>query len=270
MAASAKIQRTDLLEAQERHGAIVRLVMRSRVVDLTDTTYETLMTALDVSGIPAAGSTLTGAPNLILTERNPKLVNKGVVDVDLVYEHFMNEGQDLDTPLGGLSTGRISANVQQVTSNLDGDDVPITVEHTYPATDPDWPGETKTQGGEIQYYQPQRTIFLQGIKDTFRPWVIANSIIGKVNSTTWSGEGRHEWMCTNVTWTLYDRDTQNRYLMTFEFQHNPDSWNPTAVFIDERTGRPPVDLVEDEGYKYIRKHDAINFERVIGTRIQGG
>ena len=86
----ARIDRIDMLEAQERHGVIIRLIRRARVIDLPDTDYTVLFTALAAAGIPAAGSSLTGASHLILAERNPRIVDRDTVDVDLVYEEFDN------------------------------------------------------------------------------------------------------------------------------------------------------------------------------------
>ncbi len=58
--------------------------------------------------------------------------------------------------------------------------------------------------------------------------------------------------------------------MTFEFQLNPDGWDPTVIFIDDRTGKPPPDLVPNVGYKTVTKMPACDFESVIGVDIQGG
>jgi len=269
MAGTARVERVDLLEARERHGTAVRVVLRSRVVGLTDTTYATLFTALAVSGIPSVGSLLAGAPHLTLAERNPKLVNKGTVDVDLVYEPFNDEGQNMDNPPNSVMTGVLRASVSQVTTNLDKDGEAVSLTHTWPSDDPDHPGRTDVQGGEFQVFVPQKTFVVQGIKTSSRPWVISNKIIGSVNNGFFAGERAHEWLCTSAGWEIVDASSPNRYHMTFEFQHNPDTWNPQVVFIDNRTGKPPVDLVEGDGFKTVRVHDEENFESIIGTRIQG-
>lgn len=272
--ATAKIHHTSLVEAQERHGTIVRVVMRARVLDLVSTNLAVFSEALSAAGVPSVGDTLTGYSNLVLTERNPKIVDgdPSTFDVDCVYEHFFNEGQSYDDPPVGFMAGEARANVQQVSGNTDLDGNTITVSHTFPSTDPDFPDETQDQGGEIQFFQPSRTLTVSGIKQTSRPWIIANSIIGRVNKGDWLGEPEHEWMCVGVSWKIHDAGTAGsvKYFMSFEFQHNPDTWNPTAIFIDERTGKPPKDLVLGTGIKYIRRHEEVNFEQVIGTNLQGG
>lgn len=96
MAVQVKIDRIITLEALEKFGVIHRLVRQARVINLEDTDYSVLFSALEEAGIPASGSALGGEPNLILVERNPKLIDETTVDVDLVYEHILNEGQELD------------------------------------------------------------------------------------------------------------------------------------------------------------------------------
>lgn len=270
MAATAHIVRTTQLQAREINGAVVRLVMQARVTGLSDTDQEVLTTALATSGVPAAGATLSGYDNLILVERNPRLVDGDptTVDIDLIYETYANDGQNLSSPPAGVAIGEARVNVSQVRTNLDQTGTAITVEHRYPGTDPNWPGQRKEQGGEIDVYVPQRTMRVQGRRTVPSPWLLAGAIVGKVNNAAWAGGEARSWMCTGMYWELFDRGT-NRYTVNFEFQHNPDTWDPTAVYIDEKTQKPPVNLVVGEGIKTIQWHGAVNFEGVIGARVQG-
>lgn len=263
---TAKVQRTDFLEAQEKDGTVVRLVTRSRVIQVTDGSLAALNSALAL--MPAVGSQPVGFPQLMLRERNPVISEDDpqTVDVDLVYEHYDNPGQSFAAPLTGAVIGSVRAYVQQSESNIDINGRTVEVEHTYPTDDPEKAGKTEKQGGRFEFYQAQRTIHYEGIKTTSRPWLIANQMIGALNSNPWMGQGAREWMCTGVSWGLL---TGNSYPMSFEFQHNPDTWDPTVVFIDDRTGRPPKDLVKDTGFKKVFKHPVTNFERVIGVRLQG-
>lgn len=272
MTISVKIQHTSLLEARERHGTAVRVVMRYRVIGLTDASYLALFSALDESDIPNVGSKLPGAPHLTLAERNPKLVDsdQGTVDVDLVYEPFDDEGQNIDDPPYGVLTGSVRASVQQLTTNLDKDGNTITTTHTWPSDDPDWPGRTDVQGGQVQAFIPQKTFAIQGIRKLQRPWIMANAIIGTINIGSFAGGNAHEWMCVGITWKIVDATPlANRYHMSFEFQHNPDTWNPSVVFIDPRSQLPPKDLVDGDGYKTVRVHKEASFETILGTRVQG-
>lgn len=268
----ARIDRSDTLEAQEKFGAIVRLIRRVRVTGLEDTNYNVLFSALEAAGIPAAGTKLTEAPNLVLTERNPKLVDEGTVDVDLVYEHGLNEGQNIDSPpFASLLVGEVQATINQTTSNTDGDGNQVTLTHTYPEDDPDFAGLTKTQVGEFQYFEPQITLKYQGLKRTDFPWLVSQAIVGAVNRTPWAGGEAYTWMCTSCSWKPFDRKTPGRYQFSFEFQNNPDKWNPTVIFVDPRDNKPVVGAsVEDGSIKEVRKHREVDFEQIIGARVQGG
>jgi len=270
MVASAKVERVSLLEAQELDGGIRRLVTQTRIVGLTDAGLAVLTTALGL--VPAAGSALAGFPDLILRERNPKLVEEepGVVDVDLVYEHHTAGGQAITAPVTGSMVVRASARVQQTKTNKDIFGDTISLSHTYPSSDKGRPGETFTQGGEVDYFRVMRSFVVEGVRVTNNAWLIANSIIGKINQTAWSGGEIHEWMCVGVEWSLIQlAGASSRYTFRFELQHNPDTWNPQVVFIDDRTGKPPTGLIQDVGFKTVRILAEADFESVIGGRIQG-
>jgi len=256
-----------VLEAVERHGVIQKLVRSVRVSGMDSSDYTALTDALDTV-TDVHGDQLSETDNLVLTKRHVRAVDKTLCDVILTYEHFVNEGQDLGSPVQGVLTGEMRANIQQRTTNLNADGNQITVSHTWPDTDDDWPGETVTQSGEISIYEAQKTFTIEGIKMTSRPVGIANRIVGKVNASWWANGAPRTWMCTACNWKPYDIDTARCY-MTFEFQHNVDSWDPDVYFIDSRTGNPPADLVEDVGYKKIEYHDSVSFDAIIGAYVRG-
>lgn len=265
---TAHIDTEDMLEASEVDGAFTRVVRRVRVVDLEDTDYEVLQSALDAAGVPAAGDEL-GSTGLFLKERNPRLVNKGCVDVDLVYLPANSNGGVGQSFESGLVLGESSATLNQVESNLDGAGALITVEHTYPVDDLDFAGLTKVQGGTIQVFQPQITRRYRGIKATAVPWEIEMDIVGTVNENTWAGGDSRTWMCTACSWKPVDVGG-SRFEFNVEFQYNPDTWDPTVVYKDERTGRPPDGLVAGTGYKTIAKYVDADFEAILGATLQGG
>ena len=272
-----KIDRLTILEAQERDGGLRRLVRVAEVSGIETDTWEALTDALDAAGIPQYGDVLTpdfqgsNAWELVLVGRNASIVDKGRVRVELVYENFLDLDVDLDNPRGGAAYGEVRCNIQQKTSNLDINGDQVTVEHTYPVDDPNHPNETIVQGGEFQYYEPQRTILIRGFKRTRTPWLIANGVTGKVNDRVFAGEAARTWLCTACTWRLkWIGYGANQYYMTFEFQFDADTWDPTVTFIDDVTNRPPPNLVADVGYKSITKLPSCNFEAVIGSRLQGG
>jgi len=255
------------------------VVRQAIVTGITDTSWEGLLTALDAAGIPAYRTRLdNSAPawNLVLTERNPRMVEKGMAVVELVYENGWDieaVADDIDDPNFGVLSGEVRSNVQQKNSNTDIYGEQVVVSHTYPANDPNHPGETIFQTGEFPYYDSQRSFMVSGIKRTPTPWLIANLIAGRVNAVPFSGEAARMWLCTACNWKgegPHTGTSEHRYFMQFEFQFNPDTWDPTVLFIDDVTGKPPVDLVPGTGYIFVEKLPACDFEDVIGAIIQGG
>lgn len=134
----------------------------------------------------------------------------------------------------------------------------IVVGHQFPDDDRNVPGQTIFQTGEITDMQPNDNFKLHGQVFIRNPRVIKKSILGAINSVPWMDGAAFEWICTEVTWEpLY---VEWQWKMSFEFQHNEDSWLPTAIFNDQRNGRPPANLLPSFGYKQIHKRPEIDFE----------
>lgn len=269
MAATVRIDHISTLEAEEKFGILQRLVRVAHVKGLEETDYLVLMEALDATDLPKEGDGLDGDRNLILTGRVVRVIDKSKCEVTLTYEHFMNEGQSFNNCLarGRQFCGELRANIQQVQTNKDKNGAMVTVSHTYPSSDPDYGGQTKTQTGELQRFVSQKTVTYTGILDTNTPWETCNALIGKVNLASWQLGAARTWMCTAASWKMADiGDTGDimRFFFTFEFQHNPDTWDPTAIFIDDRSGKPPADLVENVGYRTIEYETGVDFDALIG------
>jgi len=279
MAAVVTLDRISILETNERHGALKRMVREALVSGITGVTnWEILTTALANAGVPQYGDFLTetvanNAYQMRLIERNATVLDSGKVKIELVYESTFDSEQFLDSPRGGLILGEVRCNIQQKTSNVDINGDQVTVSHTYPADDPDYPSKEKIQGGQFQYYEPQRSIIITGIKVTATPWLVANSIIGRVNSVIFTTEAVRTWLCTSCNWRpgwSGESHENNQYYMDFEYQFDPDTWDPTVVFQDDRTGQPPADLIANVGYKTVEKLPEADFEEIMGSLIQGG
>jgi hypothetical protein len=251
---------------------VVRKALVSGIQGIDDSA---LMTALEAEGLPKVDEPYLAYPILVVTDRDVQMVDNDKAEIVITYDHIVNEGQNMTTPPVGLVCGRMRTSVSQKTTNMyptwnsDGSATwaDILVSHTYPADDENYPGETKEQTGEITVMMPERTLSVEGIVETKYPWLIANKITGSVNKEPWSLQLPHYWMCTECGWEYL---TGTRSRMSFEFQYNSDSWDYTAVFIDATTDRPPKGLVAGVGYKTIKYHRAVDFDELIGTKLQGG
>jgi len=277
MATKAYIDHIETLEMNEEWGVITGCVRQATVMGLTGTDWSVMYDVLDDAGIPPKGSYLDNdrGSHLHLVTRNVKMIDKDKAHVTLTYGPFNDRGQrlfyDFTTILGRNISGKMQASVAQKATNLfreagTGTEELIVLEHTYPTDDPDYSDRTISQTGQVDVYIPQRTFTIEGVKETNAPWNVAENLIGAVNKNSWLGQPMHTWMCTEVSWEFRD---EGNYFMSFAFQHDPDTWNPTAVFIDDRTGRPPDDLIEGLGYKYIRYHREKNFVKELGFYVIG-
>lgn len=277
MAAVAKIDKIETLETIERHGVLERVVRLAHISGLSGVDWQVLREALAQEDIPQYGSRLveTGVgAEMILADRHVKMTDVDKAEIELVYENGFRVDtmeDNIDDPFFGSLGGEVRCSVQQKRSNLDYDGNQVTVSHTYPETDVNFPGETIEQGGEFDFYDPQRSFAIHGIKQTNTPWLIANYIVGSVNSVEFSGEPPRYWLCVACNWKpLALNGGYHRYMMRFEFQFDADTWDPTVTFTDGVTGKPPADLVPGTGYKVVEKLPGVDFEREIGAWIQGG
>ncbi len=265
----------DTLEMKEKWGVVESVVRVARVVGLTGTDYATMAQVLDNANVPSKGDILDGNhPHLIVTDRDIKMVDRDKADVTLAYGGFNDKGQPLyvaGTVAGANVAGKMTTSMVQKDTNLYredgvGEEKLITVQHTYPETDPDYGGKTVKQSGLIGVSIPQRTFTIEGVKEVKAPWEMAERLNGAINNDVWMGQPKWTWMCTEVTW---EHRKEDNYFMSFQFQHNPDTWNYTAVFTDERTQKPPENLVKDVGFKTIKYHRPVNFVQELGFYLIG-
>lgn len=125
------------------------------------------------------------------------------------------------------------------------------------AKDANYPGITKFQTGELTVMQPNENYKLQGNIFSYNPRVIKQKLTSAINSVPWMDGNAYEWMCTEVSYEpLY---VNWQWKLSLEFQHNPDTWLPNPVFNDQRSGRPPINLLEGFGFRRIHYHPEIDF-----------
>lgn len=268
MANDVHADRTTSLE--ETDGVVTSLTRVFRVTDVTGSDYNKAFTALNAAGIPAFNSSPSGLSNLVLTRRSVSLVGSEKDAFDVTCEYQIFGTAEVDRWFSGSTT------LQQISTENDNSGNQILLEHTYPDDDPDFgintdfnPTDTPVavkQGGEISVFSPTSTITSTHIQNTNSPTNIALGWVGHVNSKSWGGSGTRQWMCTDVSHESLDIDSSpEQWKMTFEFQYKSEGWTPTALFIDPRTGRPPQNLIDDEGIKDIFWHPERDFNTLFPT-----
>lgn len=278
MADTPFIDRVDTLNFTEKLGVIRTMTRKVRVI-MDPSTRPTDFTALSqaLKVCPAPYSTLAneGYGALILIERSPSVAENdpSCIDVILKYEHVLDgPNQILSGDINQVSTfgtsnpilynkGRCS--VVEKTTNFYypyGDEtqpkVLIRVGHQFDPAEQGLPSLiinnqkypfSVLQGGEISIPFPQENFSLSGVIATRDPRSAAREFVAKVNDDFWLEKPPYTWMCTEAKWEMINPTGKTGvdipvYRFDFEFQYNIDTWFPTVVFNDQRTGRPPFDV----------------------------
>lgn len=258
MSTIAYIDSVTNLSSSEK-GGVLRSLTRKVIVRWTSTPpsdYQVLLQALATAGVPAAFSSLPGTM-LVVADRSVDLIEEdpGTVSVVLKYEHILDGAyQMLQNPTNGVIYGKGKCSINQKPTNFyrpfgdpSQDASQILVAHTFPRDDPDVPGRTMVQGGEINVPYPQGNFQFEGIMVVNNPWNVVRDLIRTVNITTWLNQPELTWLCSDIDFSVLDA-SKGWYRFSFEFQNDPDTWNPTVVFNDQRTGRPPADILPPTSY----------------------
>lgn len=165
----------------------------------------------------------------------------------------------------------------------------ILLRHTYPQGDKDFGGQPDEQSGEMEVFEPRIDQQISGWIITDNPYKILKSIVAKTNYKPWADGNPREWMCTEGTAEIgtstqfvYDENNdpvlnddgtqqvkKGKYLFTFEFQHNPLTWDVAVYYVNPRTGRPPKGLVEGEGKKRIKYYQQVDFNNFFKVNLEG-
>jgi len=248
------------LSATEEESIVSSLVCEYMVTGLTSDTTYILQEALLTSGVPQPASYAPGDYNMILCNRYPSLI-EGTTDSVLVRCEYKSIAEARSTFIfsGGTSLVQITTQVD-IYGNL------IEVAHTFPAeADPDYSGQTKFQGGDVPVMIPQTTLTCVGRLPVDFPDEISRYWTGSYNSQFWAGSPAYTWLCTRCDFVGKDLalNRQHYWEFTWEFQHNPQTWIPIAIYTDPRSGKPPADLVYGTGYKEVEWYGLIDFNELF-------
>jgi hypothetical protein len=254
---------TSTLTASEKWGIVNKFCARYLVTGVTGASVSARIAAVlaDVN-LPGYWDTLAAYPGMRCVDRTVTLIddNVGSFYVDVEY-----------VPIADSQAGFIfesTGSLNQVTKERNYYGVPITVSHTYPADDPDFPSETVTQGASVSVMSPQITMAATGIIQVDYPLNTLVDWLWKVNSVAWMGGIAGGWLCVDVGHKLLDSSTSPyKYQFRFAFQYKPDGWNPMAYFIDSRTGEPPSGLVAGTGYKTVSSYPTKDFNELFPSTI---
>jgi len=234
------------ISCEEREGAIVGMHRQCIVEGVTDTDYQGLFSALDDAGVPAFNSVPTGETNLILNRREARAV-QGATSKFLIDLYYVAKA---DSEYNFVFSGGTSLNQREVMTDEFGQQ--LEVSHTFPGTDKDYPNETIPQGTTTSELLPQLNIQAVGVLAEDYPHIISYQWAGSVNATAWADMPAGTLLCTNADFVAHDLGADPKeYKFTFGFQYNVIGWLAELTYIDERTGKPPPDIVDGTGHKFV-------------------
>ena len=181
--------------------------------------------------------------------------------------------------------------MEQTNKDVDGN--PIVVKYQYPNDSDiygDKAGKTEETGAMVDILTPERTIEITrtewGLTYGRSPGVDISDIIWQkkwkyekhINKETWHpipGQmaipviNTHCWLCTGINATTNDSGVTYDVTYTFVFRDpiqegtsHIGGWNAEVVFVDPATGRPPKDLVDDEGKVVKQIYPEVDFSDI--------
>ena len=194
-----------------------------------------LVNAYNDAQMPAYGSAHPTIAGIILLDISIEPMPCNKARVVLSYRVPDPIEQPVDETGTGQGLIEISARSVQIQTEKDRDENQISVAHDFSATEePD--REIERQGGVVSSMAAQ-TVLRQTRTESAHSLSISLTHINTINELEAWGFPAETLLCTKVASTSNDGGLT--YSVSYEFQHDPNKWTATAVFIDPRTGRPP-------------------------------
>lgn len=213
--------------------------------------------ALDDASVPQRFSTFvigTSPNDVTLTCGDRSVVNVGDLDNGNVLVIIEVTWSEQVTIIGGIppdddgdAITTVGAVVEIVETEFDKNGDEITVQRNSTSPEIIQP---------VQYRRPA-PILESSRYEVSSPRTRAETFVGKLNSLSWNGYAAETVLCTGIVGTTRDRGVS--YDVRYSFEYKPNGWTTTVVFIDEDTGRPIANLVDNESKKTIDLYDAVSF-----------
>lgn len=226
---------SDAFIEQSTNGVSVRRV--AIVSGISGSSATVLGNALLAPGIPRFGDSHPIYNTTVQSVRAEPASNQSPDTVKVIIDYGFPQpsGDDFGIIVDEVAppTIEVISTVQSVTTNKDVDNKLITVSKT--TTDAQGNPTTDTQGGTVSFQAPMTTVRFRR-KEPFSPGNKSVLYTGKINSGPIDGFAPHTWLCTNLSGI--SNDGGNTYNVTYEFQHNIDTWDAVIVWTDPKTGLP--------------------------------
>jgi hypothetical protein len=250
------------IEGSEVESYVTSATAHYLVVGLTATDTSIIEEALNATNIPANASYMPGNTNLIVTRRDVRINSQDPTKAEVSIQYqSIGEANATFIFSGGTSLTQINTQTDRYGNQ-------ITVSHTYGSDpDPEYSGQTLTQGGDLPVLMPQTTLTATGRLPVAYPLEVSQFWVGSMNGNFWASGNPYTWLCTRADFRAIDLALTRPAVweFTFEFQHKLDTWIPYAFFVDPRTGKPPAGIVIGTGTKLIDWYGIIDFNVIFGN-----
>jgi hypothetical protein len=255
------------LSLKQEYGCYTSATATMRVSALTSSTpLEGVAEAL--AACPAYGSFLSISSNLILSEKEAKLVSftstGKVVDVTLTYIAY--------SELADKWVWKCGTNLKQINTNKDVLGIPLSAAYTYPdSTSPDGEyvlrpelaGQTVTAGASVSTDYGTAVLRGQGIMDSDSALIYPDMWMGKVNSEPWGGIAAGKCRVEEVVPKTIDYSTSPRkVLVSVAIQIDAAGFDKPYAFKDPNTGEPPADIVPGTGLKLAVVNQTMDYNTI--------
>lgn len=222
----------------------------ARVFGLRGTPSARLWYATQAPGVPRYGDHHPWIEFLPVSRVHAVLASEGTTDIATVTidygfspggigspTYFDNEPSETALPQVEVLT-TVQPATTQFELGIAGDKRQIVVSKMVNVEDE---AETE-QAGSVEFQLPMETVRYMR-REVQNPQGKARLYVGTINSTGVFNDGPHYWMCTRLDGMSDDGGAT--FNVTYEFQRNPDTWDPTVIFTDPETGKPAV-LTQNE------------------------
>jgi hypothetical protein len=220
----------------------------AHVTGLSGSAPDRLKQALGARGLPAVGQPHPTIANLYVHALSAE---PNGPDAAVVTIRYVSRGAQA----GSLPLVRIGSSLTQTTTDIDADGRRITVSYSPTGEE----SAERTQGMRVAIRSPQTTLQFTRSEQA-SPLAKARRFVGRINRTAVFDSGPGTWLCTAITGQSIDGGTT--FEVTYAFQHDARSWQPTVSYIDPKTNRPPADLIDGVGSRTVRVYEEAEFKEL--------
>lgn len=210
-----------------------------------------IWSATFVRGIPDLGSADDVMEGAVLGRiaANQRTNSPSQAEVELEWGYFAED--DFINPPGTdpeMAQIEVISTVIPVVTHLDVFGNPMILEHEFrpPGGGPGVLGPP--QVAELELQLPTHTVIFRrrenaspgAVGTDGNPGNKSKQYTGAINADgNIFGDNKHFWMCTHLGGISDDGGVT--YNVSYHFLRHPDTWNPTGVYRDPKTGAPVVD-----------------------------